>query len=68
MNIQPQANLPPFNAGNLEQLRKRGLPECNTDEEIAMRMGISVEKLRFLAGDKIASSSSHYCRFQIFKK
>ncbi|MBE9016290.1 hypothetical protein IQ272_09080 [Chroococcidiopsidales cyanobacterium LEGE 13417] len=68
MNIHSQANLPPFTAGNLEQLRKRGLPECNTDEEIALAMGISVEKLYFLADKYPASSSSHYCRFQILRK
>jgi RNA-directed DNA polymerase len=68
MNIHSQANLPSFTAGNLEQLRKRGLPECNTDEEIALAMGISLEKLHFLAGDRSMPSTSHYSRFQISKK
>lgn len=68
MNIQHQASLSPFAASNLEQLRKRGLPECNTDEEIALAMRINLEKLRFLADKYPASFSPHYFRCQILKK
>ncbi|MDV2990841.1 MAG: hypothetical protein N4J56_000495 [Chroococcidiopsis sp. SAG 2025] len=68
MDMQHQASFPPFIAGNPEQLRKRGLSECSTDEEIALAMGISVEKLHFLADRYPTSSTSHYCRFQIRKK
>lgn len=68
MYIQPQATIPRFNESSIEQLRKRGLPECNSDKEIALAMGISIEKLRFLAEGTVASSSSYYYRFQISKK
>jgi RNA-directed DNA polymerase len=68
MDIQSHANLSSFAAGNLERLRKRGLPECNTDEEIALAMGIGVAKLHFLTYNQPTSSSSHYFRFQILKK
>lgn len=68
MNIQPQATISRFTEGNLKELRKRGLPECNIDEEIALAMGISVEKLHFLVGYRDLSSNSLYSRFQILKK
>jgi RNA-directed DNA polymerase len=55
--------------GNLEKLRHKALPECNTDEEIALAMGISVEKLRFLAFNPLRSSpTTHYFYFPIKKK
>ncbi|NHC33428.1 reverse transcriptase family protein [Scytonema millei] len=68
MVVKHQATIPRLIEGSIEQLRKKGFPECNTDEEIAMAMRISVEKLRFLAGDRNLSSNSLYSRFQIFKK
>lgn len=68
MVVKHQATIPRLTEGSIEQLRKRGLPECNTDEEIALAMGISVEKLHFLAGDRSISSTSLYSRFQISKK
>jgi RNA-directed DNA polymerase len=68
MNIQSQPNISHLTEGNIEQLRKRGLPECNTDEEIALAMGIGVAKLHFLTYNHPTSSSSHYFRFQILKK
>ncbi|OWY64643.1 RNA-directed DNA polymerase [cyanobacterium TDX16] len=68
MNIQPQVTISRLTEGSIEQLRKRGLPECNTDEEIALAMGIGVEKLYFLTNKYPTSSTSHYFRFQISKK
>jgi len=68
MDIQHQTSFPSFNTGKPEQLCKRGLPEFNTHEEIALAMGISVEKLYFLTNKYPISSTSHYCRFQISKK
>jgi hypothetical protein len=34
---------------NPEKLHQRGLPKCNANEEIALSMGISIEKLCFVA-------------------
>lgn len=54
--------------GNLERLRNNNLPLCNTAEEIAFSMGISVNKLRFLAFNRKTSTVSHYIRFKMPKK
>jgi hypothetical protein len=61
-----QTTIPLLTEGNVEKLRERGLPECSTDEEIALMMGISVGKLRFLAFKH--PTTTHYFRFQILKK
>ena len=53
---------------NLERLRNNGLPLCNTPEEIAVAMGITIGKLRFLAFNRKTSTISHYIRFKIPKK
>ncbi len=55
-------------SGNLERLQTNQLPLCNTAEEIATAMGISVGKLRFLAFNRKTSTISHYIRFKIPKK
>ncbi|MGL4618638.1 reverse transcriptase family protein [Chroococcidiopsis sp.] len=68
MNIQFQATIPHLNDGSIKQLRKKRLPKCNTDEEIALAMGISLEKLYFFAGDRSRSSTPLYYCFQISKK
>lgn len=68
MGIKHQATIPLLTECNLEKLRERRLPECNTDEEIALAMGISVGKLRFLAFKHPTSPIKHYLRFQIRKK
>lgn len=54
--------------GNLERLQNHKLPLCNTAEEIATAMGITVGKLRFLAFNRKTSTVSHYIRFKIPKK
>ncbi|MDF5713522.1 MAG: reverse transcriptase family protein [Rhizonema sp. NSF051] len=54
--------------GNEERLQSYGLPLCNTSEQIAAAMGISIGKLRFLAFDRKTSTVSHYIRFKIPKK
>lgn len=66
--IKHQATIPLLTKDNLEKLRERGLPECNTDQEIALAMGISVGKLRFLAFKQPTSPTTHYFRFEILKK
>ncbi|MGD1911730.1 MAG: reverse transcriptase domain-containing protein [Rivularia sp. (in: cyanobacteria)] len=53
---------------NLERLQNNNLPPCNTGEEIATAMGISIGKLRFLAFNRKTSSVSHYIRFKMPKK
>ncbi|MCU0536557.1 MAG: reverse transcriptase family protein [Hydrococcus sp. Prado102] len=53
---------------NLEKLHQKGLPKCNTNDEIALAMGISVEKLCFLAFKPLTSPTVHYFRFKIFKR
>ena len=54
--------------GNLERLQNNNLPLCNTPEEIAAAMGISIGKLRFLAFNRKTSTTSHYIRFKMPKK
>jgi len=54
--------------GNLERLKSNNLPLCNTAEEIAVAMGISIGKLRFLAFNRKTSTVSHYIRFKMPKK
>ncbi len=54
--------------GNEERLQSYSLPLCNTSEQIAAAMGISIGKLRFLAFDRKTSTVSHYIRFKIPKK
>ena len=68
MSIKHQANISLLTEGNVKKLRERGLPECNTDEEIALAMGISAGKLRFLAFQHYTSPTTHYFRFQVLKK
>lgn len=62
MDIKHQATIQILAEGNVKKSQKRGLVECNTDEEIALAMGISVGKLRFLAF-KNPTPSKHYFRF-----
>ncbi len=54
--------------GNEERLHSLGLPLCNTAEQIATAMGITVGKLRFLAFNRKISTVSHYIRFKMPKK
>lgn len=54
--------------GNSERLQSHGLAECNTAEEIAFAMGISLGKLRFLSLNRPTSTITHYTRFKISKK
>ncbi len=54
--------------GNLERLQNHNLPLCNTNEEIAAAMGITINKLRFLAFNRKTSTVSHYIRFKMPKK
>jgi hypothetical protein len=51
-----------------ERLQAYGLPVCETPEQIASSMGISVGQLRFLAFSRHTSTISHYIRFKIPKK
>ena len=51
-----------------ERLQAYGLPVCETPEQIASAMGISVGQLRFLAFSRHTSTISHYIRFKIPKK
>jgi retron-type reverse transcriptase len=51
-----------------ERLQAYGLPVCETPEQIARAMGISVGQLRFLAFSRDTSTISHYIRFKIPKK
>jgi hypothetical protein len=51
-----------------ERLQAYGLPVCQTPEQIASAMGISVGQLRFLAFSRDTSTISHYIRFKIPKK
>jgi RNA-directed DNA polymerase len=53
---------------NEERLRSNNLPLCNTSEELATLMGISLGKLRFLAFNRKTSTVSHYIRFRMPKK
>ncbi|AFY55667.1 membrane-bound metallopeptidase [Rivularia sp. PCC 7116] len=53
---------------NLKRLKNNNLPLCNTAEEIAAAMGITVNKLRFLAFNRKTSTVSHYIRFKMPKK
>ncbi|NJS10001.1 MAG: tetratricopeptide repeat protein [Microcoleus sp. CSU_2_2] len=48
-----------------ERLQSNNLPLCNSHEDIAQAMGVSVKGLRFLA---FSRKKSHYIRFQIPKK
>jgi len=57
-----------FIEGNQERLQSYGLPICNTAEEIAKAMEISVGQLRFLAFSRKTATISHYIRFKIPKK
>lgn len=54
--------------GNEERLQSYSLPLCNTSEQIAAAMGISIGKLRFLAFNRKTSTVSHYIRFKMPKK
>lgn len=65
MGIEHKATISPGTKGDFGKLRNKKLPECNTDEEIALAMGISVEKLRFLACNY---PTKHYFCFPILKK
>ncbi|MDF0551870.1 reverse transcriptase family protein [Kamptonema sp. UHCC 0994] len=56
-----------FNA-EIERLQNYGLPICNTAEEIATAINISIGELRFLAFSRKTSTISHYIRFKIPKK
>jgi hypothetical protein len=54
--------------GDLERLQQQGLPLCNTADQIAALMGISIGQLRFLAFCRRTTPISHYIRFRIPKK
>jgi RNA-directed DNA polymerase len=58
----------PLDEGDLNLLWSRRLPECNTEEEIALTMKMSANKLRSLAFNYSTSSTNNYHRFQILKK
>ncbi|MFB2923946.1 reverse transcriptase domain-containing protein [Aerosakkonema funiforme] len=48
-----------------EKLHSQNLPLCNSQASIAKAMGISIQRLRFIAFNR---QKSHYIRFQIPKK
>jgi hypothetical protein len=50
------------------RLKQNNLPRFDKPEEIAAAMGISVNKLRFLAFDRKTSAVSHYIHFKLPKK
>lgn len=52
---------------NIERLQSNNLPLYNNAAEIASAMGITVEKLQFLAFDR-KTLTSHYTHFKIPKK
>lgn len=54
--------------GNEERLNSLSLPVCNTSEQIAVAMRITIGKLRFLAFNRRTSTVSHYIRFKMPKK
>ncbi|HLO47712.1 MAG TPA: reverse transcriptase family protein [Kamptonema sp.] len=54
--------------GHLNNSQLHGLVNCNNAEEIALAMGISMGKLRFLTLNSPASTITHYTRFKILKK
>ncbi|MBW4622914.1 MAG: reverse transcriptase family protein [Cyanosarcina radialis HA8281-LM2] len=58
----------PSDEGDLNRLWSKGLPECNSEAEIALVMEMSIEKLRSLAFNYPTSSTTNYHRFQILKK
>ena len=65
MGIEHKSTISLGTEGDFKKLRNKKLPECSTDEEIALAMGISVEKLRFLASNY---PIKHYFYFPILKK
>ncbi len=64
--LATESNLEKLQTENLALLRSHGLAEYNTAEEIALAMGISLEKLRFLTTS--TSLNRHYLPFKISKK
>jgi RNA-directed DNA polymerase len=54
-------------SGDIDKLRFRYLPCCNSDEEIALAMGMSVGKLRFLTLQHPVSIDTHYTHFSRLK-
>ncbi len=52
---------------NSVKLRARGLPFCNNEDEIAIAMGISLGKLRFLTLKNPALANTHYSHFPMLK-
>lgn len=64
----PIKNMVSKQQANLEKLHQKGLPQCNTKEEIALAMGITVEKLCFLAFKPLTEPNLNYFRFHIYKK
>lgn len=53
---------------NQERLQSYNLPLCNTAEEIAAAMEISLGQLRFLSFSRKTATTTHYIRFKIPKK
>ena len=53
---------------NLNRLWNQDLPLCNTAEEIASLMGITIDQLCFLTSNRKSSILSHYICFKIPKK
>jgi RNA-directed DNA polymerase len=52
---------------NAYRLAERNLPRCNNEEEIALAMGISLGKLRFLTLKNPDRLDTHYTHFPILK-
>jgi retron-type reverse transcriptase len=54
--------------GDPAKLQANGLPNLNTPVELALAMGVTLDRLRFLAFSRDVSTVSHYVRFAIPKK
>ncbi|MDZ8260647.1 hypothetical protein [Nostoc sp. ChiQUE01b] len=64
--LATESNLEKLQTDNLALLRSHGLAEYNTAKKIALAMGISLKKLRFLTTS--TSLTKHYFPFKISKK
>jgi retron-type reverse transcriptase len=53
---------------NAERLQQHNLPNFPTVESLAKAMGLTVNKLRFLAYDRKTSEVTHYVHFKMKKK
>jgi RNA-directed DNA polymerase len=53
---------------NLEKLREAGLPVLATPADVALALGITIPRLRWLAFHSDAATLTHYVRFTVPKK